>query len=219
MIDGRLLTKEEQNALITDPVNRGLSDAQVRERLGPTTAGSVRTVRRVRAAAGLNHRGYPLHAARHFEEADALKTEAPDDHTTESIMSRAPDGRPAVKLSHGHHLRRRRPTTRARRWPSGRLVYFIQPVDGGPIKIGCTHNLDQRFDEISAHSPLPLTVLGFIHGHRAAEQHLHGLFAADRLHGEWFRPSQQLCDLAAGRLFLAADGRLRARSTEQLEDS
>jgi hypothetical protein len=46
-------------------------------------------------------------------------------------------------------------------------------------------------------SPLPLRLLAIETGRHAREAELHERFAADRMHGEWFRPSASLLSYIA----------------------
>lgn len=77
------------------------------------------------------------------------------------------------------------------------FTYFAQGVDGGPIKIGRTlGNPSVRVAELQTGSPVPLRLVGILSGvrHEAA---FHARFAGERLHGEWFMPSQVLLDAIA----------------------
>lgn len=67
------------------------------------------------------------------------------------------------------------------------IVYFVQPVGGGLIKIGSTYDIANRVGSMSCMSPAPLEVLATIPGFRCREAALHHLFAPIRAHGEWFR--------------------------------
>lgn len=74
------------------------------------------------------------------------------------------------------------------------MVYFVQGVDGGPIKIGYTTSMeaDGRLAGLQCGSPVQLRVLHTVRGNQRLERELHVRFAVDRLHGEWFRPSDDL---------------------------
>lgn len=69
----------------------------------------------------------------------------------------------------------------------------------GRIKIGFT---DQpavtRRQELQTGCPQPLKIVGLMPGDVSLEQALHACFAADRIQGEWFRPSQALLAYIAG---------------------
>lgn len=70
---------------------------------------------------------------------------------------------------------------------STNVVYFIQGVDGGPIKIGRTRNLKERLRSIQMSSPVRLRVLAaYRNPDEDAETKLHQRFRVHRLHGEWF---------------------------------
>ena len=73
-------------------------------------------------------------------------------------------------------------------------VYFIQPVCGGPIKIGWSHDYEERLVSLQAFSPLILRVIGFCKSGRCQEQMLHHWFSEFRLHGEWFEPHPIILD-------------------------
>lgn len=74
-----------------------------------------------------------------------------------------------------------------------RSVYFVQAVDGGPIKIGAAFDVARRVDGLQVGSPQALHVLAVLPGVGTAfEAELHAQFAAERLQGEWFRPSARL---------------------------
>jgi hypothetical protein len=69
-------------------------------------------------------------------------------------------------------------------------TYFIQGQQGGNIKIGVALSPEDRLRDLQCGSPVPLVLLAFINSNKESE--LHQLFAEDRAHGEWFRPSAQL---------------------------
>lgn len=76
-----------------------------------------------------------------------------------------------------------------------RSVYFIQGERGGRIKIGVTQDVTKRIAKIQLMSPERLLVLGVIpYGGELLERALHGLFAAERSHGEWFDPTDELIE-------------------------
>lgn len=78
-----------------------------------------------------------------------------------------------------------------------RYVYFIRPVAGGPIKIGNTDNLENRFKTIQASCPMRLALLAYAPGGQPLEKALHKKFRKSRLHGEWFRATPNLKKLVA----------------------
>lgn len=65
-------------------------------------------------------------------------------------------------------------------------VYFITPIGGGPIKIGCSKIPTERLATYSLWSPVLLEIITTIPGDRYVEQALHGEFNAHRMHHEWF---------------------------------
>jgi hypothetical protein len=64
-------------------------------------------------------------------------------------------------------------------------IYFIGGTIGA-IKIGFTTTLDVRLRRLRANSPIPLSILASKQGVAWDERAYHQLFAAHRLHGEWF---------------------------------
>lgn len=98
-------------------------------------------------------------------------------------------------------------------------VYFIQGEHGGPIKIGYTGGRSRlnpaahRLSKLQQSSPVRLVVLGVWPARREQEGRLHAVFAADRLHGEWFTPSDELRVLID---WLDEPGELRSLHAELL---
>jgi hypothetical protein len=76
-------------------------------------------------------------------------------------------------------------------------VYFIQALDGGPIKIGHTTRLSIRLKQIAKEFGKRFWVLGVIDGARDAEKALHERFAHLRIGGEWFKPASDLHECIA----------------------
>lgn len=81
--------------------------------------------------------------------------------------------------------------------PDTGSVYFIQGVDGGPIKIGKANDPLRRLACIQAYSPVPLRILAVEPGGMRREYTLHRQFKAARLHGEWFEPTPTLLRIIA----------------------
>lgn len=75
---------------------------------------------------------------------------------------------------------------------NGSVVYFIQAIDGGPIKIGFTRNLTTRLAALQNSHPERLIVVAAFPGGPAEEGELHHTFRAIRLKGEWYAPSSDL---------------------------
>lgn len=73
-------------------------------------------------------------------------------------------------------------------------VYFVQGVDGGPIKIGRSYDPIKRMAALQSASPVQLRMLftarcGDLDLDESA---LHARFAQYRLHGEWFEPAPEI---------------------------
>ena len=79
-----------------------------------------------------------------------------------------------------------------------RSVYFIQPVDGGRIKIGVSGNPEIRLRDLQTGSPVDLRIIALIpDAAPGTEPALHVRFAHARAHGEWFDPTPDLLDYIA----------------------
>jgi hypothetical protein len=74
------------------------------------------------------------------------------------------------------------------------FVYFIrcEAPTSEAVKIGLTANLDERIKTLGTASPWPLTLIRSLPGSAELERELHRVLAEDRMHGEWFRPSERL---------------------------
>lgn len=84
-------------------------------------------------------------------------------------------------------------------------VYFIQPIGGGPIKIGVGEDVGRRIADIQRMSPFPLRLLAVVPDAGFSLEHsLHHEFAASRLHGEWFEPTPGLMARIASYIAEAA---------------
>lgn len=75
---------------------------------------------------------------------------------------------------------------------NGPVVYFVQAGIGGNIKIGKADKLEVRLRSLQTAHHEKLIVLGVIVGTGEIEKHMHALFHAERLEGEWFRASLEL---------------------------
>lgn len=78
---------------------------------------------------------------------------------------------------------------RQQRNPLGALTYFIQAVEGGPIKIGQSANPMRRRTNLQIGYPSVLRILAVT---REAESLIHERFNSLRLRGEWFQPHPEL---------------------------
>jgi hypothetical protein len=93
-------------------------------------------------------------------------------------------------------------------------VYFIQGIDGGPIKIGHTvGSAEKRLGGIQSGSPIKLCLLGSIF--RVGPQYesdLHSKFQHLRLHGEWFEPASDLLSFIAEHVTAPDRPRVKSRA-------
>lgn len=68
-------------------------------------------------------------------------------------------------------------------------VYFIQPVGGGPVKIGVSNCPVARLTALQTGCPVPLEIVKTIPAIRnKTERDIHKAFAEYRVRGEWFSP-------------------------------
>ena len=73
------------------------------------------------------------------------------------------------------------------------MIYFVQSIDGGPVKIGCTDNFGARLKTLEYHYGTPLAVLGTMPGDVTAEREIHERFKHLRFdRTEQFRPAADL---------------------------
>jgi hypothetical protein len=90
------------------------------------------------------------------------------------------------------------------------LIYFMQPTEGGPVKIGYSCDVESRRRQLEKAYGQELVILATMEGDSDEEQELHARFAHLRLKGhksrgaapEQFRPDSELMDFI-GRPFLA----------------
>lgn len=84
------------------------------------------------------------------------------------------------------------------------MIYFAQPLDGGPIKIGHNQDVPTRLAQLEAPYGRPLALLATLPGDRAEEQAIHRRLAHLRLdrrgsrgtRPEQFRPAADLDGVA-----------------------
>ncbi len=74
-------------------------------------------------------------------------------------------------------------------------VYFVSSRSGGRIKIGFTRgDVRARIASLQTGCPEPLVCLGTMPGDLRTEADVHGRFASQRSHGEWFNESPELLE-------------------------
>jgi Meiotically Up-regulated Gene 113 (MUG113) protein len=72
------------------------------------------------------------------------------------------------------------------------LVYFIQVVGYGPVKIGYSNDPLRRLQGMQMNCPFKLQILFAIPGGEQLERQLLAEFHAYNIHGEWFWPVEAL---------------------------
>ncbi len=73
-----------------------------------------------------------------------------------------------------------------------RMVYFLQRITDGAIKIGTSVRPLARVYAMRAEQGCHVGLLATMPGGTRQEQLMHGRFARSRIDGEWFKPSRSL---------------------------
>jgi hypothetical protein len=73
-------------------------------------------------------------------------------------------------------------------------TYFVGSREQEVVKIGVTTRLKSRMSALRNSSPIPIKLFAVAFGSSDIELHLHDRFAKDRLHGEWFRLTDEISD-------------------------
>lgn len=76
--------------------------------------------------------------------------------------------------------------------PPRHVVYFIEAVGIGIVKIGKTACIENRMGSLKTMSPVPLRLVAYAPGYSRLERQLHDLFRAHRSHGEWFKAAPDI---------------------------
>lgn len=86
------------------------------------------------------------------------------------------------------------------------MVYFVQAVDGGPIKIGFSENLGRRIKQLESTYKTPLVLLKTVRGCRKKEAEIHARFSHLRLgNTEQFQPASDLMTFIGRPLLVGAN--------------
>ena len=92
------------------------------------------------------------------------------------------------------------------------LIYFVQAVTGGPIKIGIAQDPPRRLWRIQSGNPSRLRITHTMPGSLEVERTLHKRFKAHRLEGEWFVATPALARLAGA---IPADMTIASQAEEE----
>lgn len=76
-------------------------------------------------------------------------------------------------------------------------IYFVQSVDGGPVKIGFSRDPWARFRTLQVGFPVELRLLAIQEANPSQERDLHHRLAGYRERGEWFWPRGEVLLLMA----------------------
>lgn len=74
------------------------------------------------------------------------------------------------------------------------MVYFIQVMNGGPIKVGFAVNPEKRFKAIQGCNHEKLEIIAVIPGVHSLENKIHKDLRGYNIHGEWFRPDKEVIE-------------------------
>jgi hypothetical protein len=86
------------------------------------------------------------------------------------------------------------------------MVYFMQAVGGGPVKIGYSADVAARVKQLEVKYGQELVILSVIPGGRDKERELHSRFSEIRFgRTEQFKPTAELMDFIGLPLFVSAN--------------
>lgn len=71
-------------------------------------------------------------------------------------------------------------------------TYFVGSREHQVVKIGVTSQLKVRMSTLRNTSPVPIKLFAVVFGWPGIEEHLHETFRADRMHGEWFKLTDEI---------------------------
>ena len=77
-------------------------------------------------------------------------------------------------------------------FPEWTWIYFVGSREHGVVKIGRTCRLKHRMMTLKNGAPVPVKLFAVVFGRPEIEAALHQRFAADRMHGEWFKLSGKI---------------------------
>jgi len=91
------------------------------------------------------------------------------------------------------------------------LIYFMQPTEGGPVKIGTSIHVSVRHKQLEDYYGKPLAILATMEGGRREEAAIHGRFAHLRIVDgtrrgpgpELFRPAADLMEFIGRPLLVS----------------
>lgn len=81
---------------------------------------------------------------------------------------------------------------------AGKVVYFVQAGEGGPVKIGVSGDVEARVRSLQVAHAAELKVIGTRPGTARDEARLHAELAEHRIRGEWFNPTAAVLAAATG---------------------
>lgn len=86
------------------------------------------------------------------------------------------------------------------------MIYFVQAVDGGPVKIGYSNCIERRLSQLESHYKQPLVILATMKGGRKKEAEIHARFSHLRFgRTEQFRPVAELMEFIGRPLLVSVN--------------
>lgn len=82
------------------------------------------------------------------------------------------------------------------------MIYFIECQTTKHVKIGRSDQVRKRFRTLQSACPTELKLVVYHYAPNFVEKWLHTEFSADRVQGEWFKPSKRLWELAKDSNFI-----------------
>lgn len=84
-------------------------------------------------------------------------------------------------------------------------VYFVRRASDGLVKIGASEGISRRMAALRSAERCHLTLMRAIRGGFSAEREIHGIFAAQRVSGEWFKFHPEMLNVEASIYAISED--------------
>lgn len=78
--------------------------------------------------------------------------------------------------------------------PTGSVVYFIEAIGRGTVKIGVSRDVNKRIASLQVGSSEELSLLGTVPGDVELERALHRRYSKERTSGEWFNLTARIAN-------------------------
>ena len=77
------------------------------------------------------------------------------------------------------------------------MIYAIRAGQGGPVKFGIARNPKSRMSELQTGNHEKLVLSACVDIPDSCEKQIHHWLRQERLHGEWFKPTEKTLDVLA----------------------